>query len=139
MSQIAGQRVESVLQRRRRHCGRQHLALEETSASASSTAACTDSTAATASAAAAAATARLVVLLPLVLRAAAGVHEEVTDGGGFETELPRDGHLHLLRRALRLLAGREGDTLEGEFAVHPNEDGGNVDCASYLNYYFVRE
>lgn len=52
----------------------------------------------------AAATVRLVQ--PLVLRSAAGVHEKVAHGGQLQAQLLSDRHLHLLRRAFRLLEDR---------------------------------
>lgn len=52
-------------------------------------------------------------VLPLVLRAASGVHEEVPDGAEFESELLGDGDLHLLGGSLRLLKnGLQGAPLE---------------------------
>ena len=52
-------------------------------------------------------------VLPLVLGAAAGVHEEVTDGAELEAELLRDGDLHLFGGPLRLLKnGLQGAPLE---------------------------
>ena len=44
-----------------------------------------------------------VLVLPLVDGASSGVHEEVADGAEFESQLLRDGHLHLLGRPLGLL------------------------------------
>lgn len=44
-----------------------------------------------------------VLVLPLVHRAASSVHEEVPDRRRFQAQLPRDCHLHLLRRPLGLL------------------------------------
>ena len=43
------------------------------------------------------------VVCPFVQAPAAGVHEEVADGGEFEAQLLRDGELHLLGRPLVLL------------------------------------
>ena len=43
------------------------------------------------------------VVCPFVQAPAAGVHEEVADGGEFEAQLLRDGELHLLGRSLVLL------------------------------------
>jgi len=48
-----------------------------------------------------------VLVLPLVHGAASGVHEEVADCRRFQAQLPRDCHLHLLRRPLGLLRIRE--------------------------------
>lgn len=57
---------------------------------------------------------RLVLrVLPLVLRPATGVHEEVPDGAEFKSELLGDGDLHLLGGSLRLLKnGLQGAPLE---------------------------
>jgi hypothetical protein len=43
------------------------------------------------------------LVLPLVHRAAARVHEEVAHRGWLKPQLPRDRHLHLFRRPLGLL------------------------------------
>ncbi|GBM27242.1 hypothetical protein AVEN_255103-1 [Araneus ventricosus] len=52
-------------------------------------------------------------VLPLVLRAAAGVHEEVSNRAEFESELLGDGNLHLLGGSLRFLKnGLQGAPLE---------------------------
>lgn len=44
-----------------------------------------------------------ILVLPLVHGAAPGVHEEIADRRRFQAQLPRDCHLHLLRRPLGLL------------------------------------
>lgn len=52
-------------------------------------------------------------ICPFVQAPAAGVHEEVADGGEFEAQLLRDGELHLLRRPLVLLEdGQQGAALQ---------------------------
>jgi len=53
------------------------------------------------------------VVHPFVQTPAAGVHEEVADGGEFEAQLLRDGKLHLLGRSLVLLEdGQQGAPLQ---------------------------
>lgn len=55
----------------------------------------------------------LFAVLPLVLRPPPRVHEEVADRAELEAELLRDGDLHLLGGALRLLKnGLQGATLQ---------------------------
>lgn len=52
-------------------------------------------------------------VLPLVLRPSARVHEEVAHRAELESELLRDGDLHLFGGALRLLKnGLQGATLQ---------------------------
>lgn len=48
-----------------------------------------------------------ILVLPFVHGAASGVHEEVADRRRFQAQLPRDCHLHLLRRPLGLLRRTE--------------------------------
>lgn len=53
------------------------------------------------------------VVCPFVQAPAAGVHEEVADGGEFEAKLLRDGELHLLGWSLVLLEdGQQGAPLQ---------------------------
>lgn len=53
------------------------------------------------------------VVCPFVQAPAAGVHEEVADGGEFEAQLLRDGELHLLGWPLVLLEdGQQGAALQ---------------------------
>lgn len=53
------------------------------------------------------------VICPFVQAPAAGVHEEVADGGEFKAQLLRDGELHLLGRSLVLLEdGQQGAPLQ---------------------------
>lgn len=48
-----------------------------------------------------------VLVLPLVHGAPSRVHEEVADRRRLQAQLPRDCHLHLLRRPLGLLSGEK--------------------------------
>lgn len=59
-----------------------------------------------------------VLVLPLVHGAAPGVHEEVPDRRRFQAQLPRDCHLHLLRRPLGLLRGRGNKEREFYYLFH---------------------
>lgn len=53
------------------------------------------------------------VVCPFVQAPAAGVHEEVADGGEFEAQLLRDSELHLFGRSLVLLEdGQQGAPLQ---------------------------
>lgn len=53
------------------------------------------------------------LLLPAVHTPPAGIHEEVADSVELQAQLLRDGHLHLLGRALVLLEdGNQGAALE---------------------------
>lgn len=53
------------------------------------------------------------VICPFVQAPAAGVHEEVADGGEFEAQLLRDSELHLFGRPLVLLEdGQQGAPLQ---------------------------
>lgn len=58
-----------------------------------------------------------ILILPLVMRAAPRIHEEVGDGVYLKTQLVRDGLLHLLGWAWGLLE----DGFEGA-ALHVGED-----------------
>lgn len=53
------------------------------------------------------------IVCPFVQAAAAGVHEEIADGAELQTQLLRDGELHLLGRPLVLLEdGQQGAPLQ---------------------------
>lgn len=53
------------------------------------------------------------IVCPFVQAPAAGVHEEVADGGKFEAQLLRDGELHLFGRPLILFEdGQQGAPLQ---------------------------
>lgn len=53
------------------------------------------------------------VILPLLQAAAPGIHEEIADSGELQTQLLRNGDLHLLRRPLVFLEdGEQCSTLE---------------------------
>lgn len=56
---------------------------------------------------------RTPLVHPFVQAAPAGVHEEVADGGEFQSQLLRNGYLHLFGRTLVLLEdGVEGPSLD---------------------------